>query len=68
MDYGFDVPGLQIRLHGPLAPTSIRFGFRVEYDKIPPLKVRRMKRVLDCSIRSLRPVDYNVTIVEQLER
>jgi hypothetical protein len=65
-DYGFDVPGLQIQLQA-LVPTIFRVRFGVEYDNIPPLNVRRVKRVLECSVRSLRPMDYEVNIIEQVE-
>jgi hypothetical protein len=69
MDYGFDVPGLQIPLQPLRVPTTIRFGFTVEYDNIPPVNVRRIRRVLDCSIRRLWSGDYDCdfNIVEQLE-
>jgi hypothetical protein len=66
VDYGFDMPGLQIQVQA-LRRTTIRFGFSVEYDNVPPLKVRRMKRILDCGVRSLRPMDYEVNIIEQVE-
>jgi hypothetical protein len=67
IDYSFDVPGLQIQLKALRVPTTIRFGFSVEYDNIPPLKVRRTKRILDCNVRMLRPIDYDVDIIKQIE-
>jgi hypothetical protein len=66
-DYGFDVHGLQIQLQALHVPTIFRVGFNVEYDNVPPLNLRHMKRLLECSVRSLRPVDYDVNIIEQVE-
>ena len=69
MNYGFDVPGLQIQLQILRVPTTVRFGFTVEYDNIPPLKVRHMKRIIECNIRTLRPADYDCdwNVIEQGE-
>jgi hypothetical protein len=69
MDYGFDVPGLQIQLQALRVPTTIRFGFTVEYDNIPPLNVRHMKRLIESNIRTLRPADYDCdwNVIEQDE-
>jgi hypothetical protein len=65
---GFDVTGLEIQPSlGVL--TTIRFGFTVAYDNIPPVNVRHTKRLLDCNVRRLWSggCDWDVTIVEQLE-
>ncbi len=67
VDYGFDVPGLQIQVKPLGVPTTVRFGFSVEYDNVPPLKVRRMGRVIDCNIRNPRPTDPDWNIIEQRE-
>jgi hypothetical protein len=67
VDYGFDVPGLEIQLQGPLVPTTFRVGFGAQYDNIPPLKIRHMRRLLECSVRSLAPLNCNVNIIEQRE-
>jgi len=68
-DYGFDVRGLKIQLQPLRVPTTIRFGFTIDYDNVPPVRVRRMRRILDCNIRRLWSGDYDwdVNIVEQLE-
>jgi hypothetical protein len=64
MNYGFDVPGLQVGV-----PTNVRFGFTVEYDNIPPLNTRRMRRIIECRIRALWPADYDRdwNVIEQGE-
>ena len=69
LDYGFDVPGLQIQLQPLRVPTIIRFGFSVDYDNIPNLRVRHTRRILDCRVRGLWSGDYDwdVNIVEQVE-
>jgi hypothetical protein len=68
-DYGFDVPGLQIQLHALRVPATIRFGFTIDYDNIPPVRVRCLRRILDFNIRRLwsGDCDWDVNIVEQLE-
>jgi hypothetical protein len=65
--YNFDVPDLKIELAILGVLTSIRIGFQIIYDNIPPLRVRQTERLLDCKIRSLRPVDYHWDIVKELE-
>ena len=67
ISYEFDVPGLQMQLKPLRVPTTVRFGFSINYDNVPRLKVRTTKRVLDCNIITLAPVEFYVNIVEQDE-
>jgi hypothetical protein len=67
INFGFDVPSLDIMLQGVGNPTTVRVSFCVEYDNIVALRVRKMKRVLDCKIRTLAGDNYYVDIVEQRE-
>jgi hypothetical protein len=67
MDLGFDVPDLDIVVHPLGNPTTVRVKFCVEYDNIVALRVRKMKRVIDCNIRNLVGDDYYSNVVEQRE-
>ena len=67
MVLGVDVSGLEVMIFPIGNPTTVRISFCVEYDNVIPLRVRKIKRVIDYRIRNLVLEDYYTDIVEQGE-